>query len=82
MLVTKATKLRPYRHLVHTIITDNGKEFSLHEKITEALDAQVYFAHPYLSWGWSLNENTIGLILPINNGHTAKQLVAPQTLQG
>ncbi|MCF6346056.1 MAG: hypothetical protein L3J00_06255 [Thiomicrorhabdus sp.] len=36
--------------MVHTITADNGKEFAYHEKITKALDAQVYFADPYSSW--------------------------------
>ncbi|WP_226646230.1 IS30 family transposase [Microbulbifer variabilis] len=63
-LVAQATiaLLEPYRHLVHTITADNGKEFALHEKISEALDAQVYFAHPYSSWERGLNENTNGLL--------------------
>ena len=47
---------------------DNGKEFNLkvtsagHEKIKAALDADIYFAHPYSSWERGLNENTNGLI--------------------
>jgi transposase, IS30 family len=45
-----------------TITADNGKEFSGHEKIKFALNADVYFAHPYSSWERGLNENTNGLI--------------------
>lgn len=45
-----------------TITTDNGKEFACHEKIVKALDAKVYFAHPYYSWERGLNENTNGLL--------------------
>jgi IS30 family transposase len=62
--VTKATirLLRPYKELVHTITADNGKEFAYHEKIRKALDAKVYFAHPYSSWERGLNENTNGLL--------------------
>jgi IS30 family transposase len=41
---------------------DNGKEFAHHEKISKALDAKVYFAHPYSSWERGLNENTNGLL--------------------
>ena len=47
---------------------DNGKEFNLkvtsagHEKIKAALDADIYFAHPYSAWERGLNENTNGLI--------------------
>ena len=41
---------------VHTITVDNGKEFTLHKKIAETLDADVYFAHPYSAWERGLNE--------------------------
>ncbi|WP_444932314.1 IS30 family transposase [Microbulbifer sp. SSSA002] len=63
-MVAQATiaLLEPYRDFVHTITADNGKEFALHEKIGEALDAKVYFAHPYSSWERGLNENTNGLL--------------------
>jgi IS30 family transposase len=47
---------------VHTITCDNGKEFTDHERIAEALKAKVYFAHPYASWERGTNENTNGLI--------------------
>jgi len=62
--VTEATirLLRPYKDLVHTMTADNGKEFAHHEKISKALDAKVYFAHPYSSWERGLNENTNGLL--------------------
>lgn len=62
--VTAATiaLLEPYKDLVHTITADNGKEFAYHEEMTEALDAQVYFADPYSSWQRGLNENTNGLL--------------------
>jgi len=62
--VTAATiaLLEPYRDAVLTITADNGKEFAYHEEVTEALDAQVYFADPYSSWQRGLNENTNGLL--------------------
>lgn len=62
--VTKATirLLKPLKDIVHTITADNGKEFSYHEKISRALSADVYFAHPYSSWERGLNENTNGLL--------------------
>ena len=41
---------------------DNGKEFAYHQTVAEGLDAQGYFAHPYHSWEYGLNENTNGLI--------------------
>ena len=54
--------LEPYKEVVHTITADNGKEFAYHEQISKALDAEVYFAHPYSSWERGLNENTNGLL--------------------
>ena len=54
--------LKPYKGQVHTITADNGKEFSQHEKISEALSSQFYFANPYSSWERGLNENTNGLL--------------------
>lgn len=47
---------------VHTITSDNGKEFAKHETIAEALQADFYFAHPYSSWERGANENMNGLI--------------------
>ena len=44
-----------------TITGDNGSEFAYHEKISKALNADFYFAHPYSSWERGLNENTNGL---------------------
>lgn len=47
---------------VHTITSDNGKEFAEHEAISRALHAGFYFAHPYAAWERGLNENVNGLI--------------------
>lgn len=47
---------------VTTITFDNGKEFSQHSKLSEALGASIYFARPYHSWERGLNENTNGLV--------------------
>ena len=54
--------LQPLAAHVHTITSDNGKEFARHEAIAKALGADFYFAHPYASWERGLNENTNGLI--------------------
>jgi IS30 family transposase len=54
--------LTPFRAKVHTITVDNGKEFCEHEAIAAALQARIYFAHPYASWERGLNENTNGLV--------------------
>jgi transposase, IS30 family len=55
-------KMKPISDFVFTITLDNGKEFASHEKFTEALGANVYFAKPYHSWERGLNENTNGLV--------------------
>lgn len=47
---------------VLTITGDNGSEFAYHQKISEALKIDFYFAHPYSSWERGLNENTNGLV--------------------
>ena len=63
-LVADATidLLAPYLDKVHTITSDNGKEFADHQRISKQLTAKIYFAHPYHSWERGLNENTNGLI--------------------
>ena len=48
--------------VVHTITSDNGKEFSEHEEIAKKLQADFYFCHPYSSWERGANENTNGLV--------------------
>jgi len=54
--------LESYRHHVHTITFDNGQEFAGHDAVSQALDCQCYFAHPYCSSERGTNENTNGLI--------------------
>ena len=47
---------------VHTITSDNGKEFAQHKWVSESLQADFYFARPYASWERGTNENTNGLL--------------------
>jgi len=54
--------LLPLKEIVHTITSDNGKEFAMHEKTAKILETDFYFAHPYASYERGLNENTNGLI--------------------
>jgi len=54
--------LNPLNAFVHTITSDNGKEFAQHEMIADALQAGFYFAHPHASWERGANENMNGLI--------------------
>ncbi len=62
--VTAATiaRLEPYKEQIHTITSDNGKEFAGHQEIAKALDIDFFFAHPYHSWERGSNENLNGLI--------------------
>lgn len=54
--------LCPVKDRVHTITSDNGKEFANHESIAKDLECGFYFAHAYSSWERGTNENTNGLI--------------------
>jgi IS30 family transposase len=54
--------LTPFAARVHTLTTDNGKEFAQHARIAKELGADFYFAHPYASWERGANENMNGLI--------------------
>jgi len=62
--VTKALieMLLPLKNITKTITSDNGKEFAYHKQVSEAIDTDFYFAHPYSSWERGLNEHTNGLI--------------------
>ena len=53
------TEWKPY---IHTITSDNGKEFAAHEIVATELNVDYYFAHPYHSWERGSNENLNGLI--------------------
>lgn len=55
-------QLRPHRPRVHTITTDNGREFADHQTVARKLQTNVYFAHPYQAWQRGLNEQVNGLI--------------------
>jgi IS30 family transposase len=55
-------RLKPIEAFVHTLTSDNGKEFSLHETVSAELTAGFYFATPYHSWERGLNEHTNGLV--------------------
>lgn len=54
--------MRSHKNRVHTITYDNGKEFTLHQKIGKSLQADTFFAKPYHSWERGTNENTNGLV--------------------
>lgn len=52
----------PYKKYVHSITSDNGKEFAEHKKISEKLRTEFFFAHPYSSWERGLSEYTNKLV--------------------
>ena len=54
--------LAPIKDFVKTITFDNGKEFTQHRKIADALDCKNYFAKPYHAWERGQNENANGLL--------------------
>lgn len=54
--------LNPLKAVVHTITSDNGKEFADHEEIAKVLETKFFFADAYASWQRGLNENTNGLL--------------------
>ncbi len=63
-IVTKALieMITPIKDVIHTITSDNGKEFAYHKEVAAALEIDFYFANPYHSWERGLNEHTNGLI--------------------
>ncbi|HSF08485.1 MAG TPA: IS30 family transposase [Nitrospirales bacterium] len=54
--------LKPLGLPLHTVTSDNGKEFAHHAIMVQALKVRFFFAHPYAAWERGLNENTNGLI--------------------
>jgi len=49
-------------HHLETITSDNGKEFAAHQRISNELLIDFFFAHPYAAWERGTNENANGLI--------------------
>jgi len=54
--------LEEWTPFIHTITSDNGKEFANHQRIAEELGIDFYFARPYHSWERGANENLNGLV--------------------
>lgn len=59
---TMVAAFEPYKELLHTVTSDNGKEFAEHARIAKKLEVDYFFAHPYHSWERGANENMNGLI--------------------
>jgi IS30 family transposase len=47
---------------VNSITFDNGKEFSHHQEISQAIDTKIYFSKPHSPWQRGCNENFNGLL--------------------
>jgi transposase, IS30 family len=54
--------LKPFPNRLHTLTSDNGKEFAESEEIAKELKIDFFFAHPYAAWERGSNENMNGLI--------------------
>lgn len=54
--------LQDWKPLLHTITSDNGKEFANHQQIAQKLEIDYFFAKPYHSWERGANENLNGLV--------------------
>ena len=55
-------KLWRFKHCIHSITSDNGKEFAYHWHVSSALHTAFFFAKPYSAWQRGTNENTNGLV--------------------
>ena len=58
----KSNAFNNYDGEKHSITSDNGREFILHEEIAKELEIDYYFAHPYASYERGSIENLNGLI--------------------
>lgn len=54
--------LEEWAPFIHTITSDNGKEFANHREIAQELTIDYFFAKPYHSWERGANENLNGLV--------------------
>jgi IS30 family transposase len=54
--------LEDWQPYLHTITTDNGKEFANHKNLAKTLCIAFFFARPYHSWERGANENLNGLV--------------------
>jgi len=72
--------LAPYKRLVKTITSDNGKEFAKHQEIAKKLEADFYFAEPYSPWQRGLNEYNNKLIRQYLPKKTDFNLISNQTI--
>ena len=77
LLIEHATLrlLEDWKPFIHTITSDNGKEFANHQNIAYKLNLDFYFAKPYHSWQRGANENLNGLVRQyFPKGHDFKSI--------
>lgn len=67
--------------VVKSTTSDNGKEFSHHRKVSQAVGCGFYFARPYHSWERGTNENTNGLIRQYFPKGTAFEEITDEEIQ-
>lgn len=72
--------LAPFKELVKTITSDNGKEFSKHQDIAQKLQADFYFSEPYSPWQRGLNEYNNKLIRQYLPKKTDFNLIETKTI--
>lgn len=73
--------LKPIKDFIHTITSDNGKEFALHYLIAKELNIQYYFANPYHSWERGANENYNRLVRQYLPKKTDMRNINTKTIQ-
>jgi len=73
--------LTPFKDKIHTITSDNGFEFSNHKKVSQALECDYYFCHPYSSWERGLNEYINGTIRQYIPKGISFENITPQYIQ-
>lgn len=72
--------LAPFKDLVKTITSDNGKEFAKHQQIAQKLEADFFFADPYSPWQRGLNEYNNKLIRQYLPKKTDFNLISNNTI--
>lgn len=73
--------LMPIKDMIHTITSDNGKEFAKHLMIAKELNIKYFFAHPYHSWERGANENLNGLLRQYFPKGSSFELINDEQLQ-
>lgn len=70
VIEAKASELlQDWTPFLHTITSDNGKEFANNKSIATELEIKFYFAKPYHSWERGANENLNGLVCQYFSGN-------------